>query len=399
MNKFFASLVLIIIGASVLYFAKPVLFAQSNTEIESFPEIELQIETRIEEHTVTDEDTFTTVMDALGIDYVDALEIVESAKEVVDFTHIKAGKVFRLVYEEDTPTRVEYEPGTETMIVVDLTKNYLTTEEPIPYDISVERADVVITESLFVAGLDAGLSEVLLLDFVDVFAWEVDFATQVQSGDSFSLLYEKRSRNGNDVGVGDILFGSFTNVGETSYAYRFIDSSDSISYYNQDGDSLVREFLKAPLNFSRISSGYTTARFHPVLKTTMPHRAIDYAAAYGTPVKAVSDGKVTFAGWNGGSGNFIDIRHNSIYETQYAHLSRIAVQQGESVKQGDIIGYVGSTGLSTGPHLHYQVKVNGQLTNPLEVVFPKGDPIPEDEVEEFYKQKDNIDQIFNSSID
>lgn len=395
MKHLLVLLTLLIIGASIFLLTNPMLFAQSNpeTEMENTEEDQTQVDVRVEEYLVLQDDTFTTVMGALGIDYSTALEIVDSSNEIFDFTRIKEGKTFRLIYEGEIPIRIEYEPGTETMIVVDLRNKYTATEESIPYDISIEQTQVIVDDSLFVSGLAAGLSEVLLLDFVDVFAWEVDFATQVQAEDSFTVVYEKRFRDGVESGVGDILYGSFTNVGETSTAYRFIDSDGSTQYFTREGDSLVREFLKSPLNYSRISSGYTTARFHPVLQSTMPHRAIDYAAAYNTPVRAVSDGTVTFAGWNGGHGNYIDIRHSSVYESQYSHLSRIAINQGDAVKQGDVIGYVGSTGLSTGPHLHYQVKVNGQLMDPLEVEFPKGDPIPDGQMEEFYRQRDEIDQI------
>ncbi|PIZ54790.1 hypothetical protein COY25_01745, partial [Candidatus Uhrbacteria bacterium CG_4_10_14_0_2_um_filter_41_7] len=155
--------------------------------------------------------------------------------------------------------------------------------------------------------------------------------------------------------------------------------------------SLVKQFLKAPLSFTRITSGYTDSRFHPTLERTMPHRAIDYAAPIGTPIMAVADGTVTFAKWNGCFGNNIDLKHNSVYETQYAHLSKFSVVAGQTVHQGDIIGYTGTTGCSTGPHLHYQVRVNGTLVNPLEVDFPEGDPIPEDQMADFLKQKDEID--------
>jgi len=346
-------------------------------------------------YTVAQEDTFTTVADQLGISYSDALDIVEAAEDVFDFTSINVGKTFRLLSQEGVPMFLEYEPGTEYMIVVDLQNAFSTSKEVIEYEITVERADVVIEESLFVSGLNAGISEVLLLEYVDIFAWDVDFATQVQQGDTYTILYEKRYRDGEEAGVGDVLYGSFTNVGEVSEAYRFMSEEGGRSYYNSEGESLIREFLRAPLSYSRISSGYTTARFHPVTQTTMPHRAIDYAAPTGTPVYAVADGTVTAARWNGGFGNYVDIRHNSVYETQYAHLSRIAVSAGQSVAQGEIVGYVGSTGWSTGPHLHYQVKVNGTLTNPLEVDFPKGDPLSEDLLGAFEQQKSEIQDFLH----
>lgn len=156
---------------------------------------------------------------------------------------------------------------------------------------------------------------------------------------------------------------------------------------------MQRQFLKAPLNYSRITSGFTYSRFHPVLQASTPHRAIDYAASTGTPIFAVADGVITQAGWNGGYGNYIDISHGSVYDTQYAHLSRIIVSYGQTISQGETIGYVGSTGFSTGPHLHYQVQVHGELVNPLEVDFPEGDPILDEERDQFESQKQEIDEL------
>jgi len=171
-------------------------------------------------------------------------------------------------------------------------------------------------------------------------------------------------------------------------AYRFVDSNEKEGYYDEKGNSLVRQFLRAPLHYSRITSGFAYARFHPILGKNTPHRAIDYAAPVGTPIMATADGTVTFAGWSTiGYGNFIDVKHNGIYSTQYAHLSRFGkgIKAGAHVQQGQIIGYVGSTGYSTGPHLHYQIKKNGHLVNPLEIELPAGDPIPEDQKEAFQK--------------
>jgi len=376
----------------VLFAAGGFLFTSRDSQadepvIEEVVEVEPEVQVVVEEYLVTEDDTFTTVTDYFGIPYADALAIVDTAEGVFDFTSIKVGKPFRLVSEDGVVTRLEYEPGTEYFVSVDLLAGFVTTKEAIAYDLSIERAEVTISESLFVSGLNAGLSEVLLLDFVEIFAWDVDFATQVQVGDTYTILYEKRSRDGEEAGVGDVLYGNFVNVGEVSEAFRFVDPEGETSYYDPEGRSLAREFLRAPLSYSRISSGYTNARFHPVVQRNMPHRAIDYAAPYGTPIVAVADGTVTYAGWNGGYGNYIDIRHNSVYETQYAHLSSMTVSYGERVEQGKVIGYVGSTGWSTGPHLHYQVQVNGSLMNPLEVDFPKGDPLSDELLPMFEEQK------------
>ena len=389
MKKLFT--ILVIVGASVGgYFVVQPMIAKETVDTEEVI-TEPEIVIRTEEYTIGDGDTFTIAAEELGITYSDALKIVETAEPIFDFTKVKLGKKLVTVYEDEVLSRLEYEPNSNIVITVDLQNKFETVEKPIEYDISIESAELTIQNSLYVDGIESHIPDLLILKFADVFAWEIDFATQVQPGDSMKVLYEKRSRNGVDSGVGEVLWGEFTNSGDISYAYRFIDSNEKSSYYNENGESLVREFLKAPLSFSRITSGYTNSRFHPTLQRSTPHRAIDYGAATGTPIMAVADGTVKVARWNGGYGNYIDIRHNSIYETQYAHLSKYAVSAGDHVEQGDIIGYVGSTGFSTGPHLHYQVKVNGALLNPLEVEFPKGEAISEDQLDEFYKQKDEID--------
>lgn len=384
-------LTIILSAGAIFYFAKQ---ANSQPKIQEQEVVtEIQIEITKEKYTIQEGDTFISAIEALGFEYATGIEIVDSAAEVFDFTSVKLGKDIAIISHDGVQKYLEYEPGTEYVIRVDLNNNFETTKADIEYEIEIARASVTIENSLFVSGLEANLDEELILQFADIFAWEVDFATQIQNGDNFEVLYEKRFRDGVESGVGYVLKGSITNYGETYYAYQYKNFEDKISYFNERGESLVREFLKAPLSYSRITSGFTYSRFHPTLGTNTPHRAIDYAAPYGTPIMSVADGVVKYASWNGGYGNYIDIRHNSTYDTQYAHLSSFNVRAGDSVKQGDIIGYVGSTGFSTGNHLHYQVKVNGELQNPLEIDFPAGDPIPEDQMDEFNKQKEQIDAL------
>lgn len=347
-----------------------------------------------ENYIISEGDTFTVAMEALGISYSNALAMVAAAEGVFDLTTVKLGKEISLVFEDGVRKRIEYEPNSEQVVVVNLEDDFKTELKEIEYDISVERAEGPIASSLFLTMKDQGLPELLVIKFADVLAWEIDFATQVQSGDSYSVIYEKRTRNGEDAGVGDVLRAEFVNDGERMVAYRYVKPDGGVTYYSEEGKSLVRQFLKAPMSYTRITSGYSMARFHPVTGRTGAHRAIDYAAPTGTPIMAVADGKVTFAGWSSiGYGNFIKIKHNGIYGTNYAHLSRFAVSSGDFVKQGDIIGYVGSTGFSTGPHLHYEVTVYGELQNPLEVEFPEGDPLPEEEREMFEAQKRAIDTM------
>lgn len=400
MKKVLIFFAIVAIGAVIYYAVSQTGGSQAQGDENVAVEVtEPEVIQTIEEYIVQEDDTFTTVLEELDFEYSTALEIVEATADVFDFTNVRINKTVRVVSLDGVRTYLEYEPNKEDIVRVDLTDDNFSTEiVPIPYELEVKQASVTINESMFLSGLDAGLSEVLIIDLAEVLAWEIDFATQVQSGDSFTVVYEQRSRNGVEDGVGNILAATFTNNGNTSYAYRYENTAGEHGYYDQDGASLIRPFLKAPLAYNRISSGYTHARFHPVTQRTSPHLAIDYAAPTGTPIRAVGDGVITQYGWFGGYGNYVDIRHNGTYQTQYAHLSAYAdgLTVGSSVTQGQIIGYVGSTGFSTGPHLHYQVKVNGQLVNPLEVEFPKGEVLEDDDLALFKKRRTELDKLLEN---
>lgn len=357
---------------------------------------ELEVIVTAETYTIAEGDTFTVAMEALGFPYADALAMVAAGENIFDLTKVKLGKDISLISEDGVPMRIEYEPNSEEVVIIDLQNDFAVSVQPIAFDITVKEATGTIDGSLSTAMMEQGLPELLVIKFADVLAWEIDFATQVQNGDSFRVLYEERSRDGSVAGIGNILRVEFTNRGNTTVAYQYTKPDGDTTYYSEDGSSLVRPFLKAPMSYTRITSGFSMARFHPVTGRTAPHRAIDYAAPTGTPIMAVADGTVTFAGWSAiGYGNFIKIKHNGIYGTNYAHLSAFNVSPGDVVKQGDVIGYVGSTGFSTGPHLHYEVTVYGELKNPLEVEFPKGDALPEEERSQFEEQKRAINAMLN----
>jgi murein DD-endopeptidase MepM/ murein hydrolase activator NlpD len=345
-------------------------------------------------YTVQPGDVFTHAMEQLGIGYSTALGIVDAATGIFDFTRIRDGKIFYLYSIDGVAQKLVYEPDNERQIEVILHPSLLVTQVPIIYDIEEKTAAATIVSSLFLAGATAGLSDALILDIAEIFAWTIDFATQVQQGDSFRVLYEQRLRDGSSAGHGNILAAEFVNNGRSHVAYLFADADGKTQYYDADGNSLIKQFLRAPLAYNRISSGFTNSRFHPTLGRNTPHRAIDYAAPMGTPIMSVGDGTVVFAGWGGGYGNFVKIRHNSTYQTHYAHLSRFAtgLSVGDTVAQGQVIGYVGSTGYSTGPHLHYEIQKNGELVNPLEIELPAGDPVSEDKRDAFFVQKEKLQQ-------
>jgi murein DD-endopeptidase MepM/ murein hydrolase activator NlpD len=237
----------------------------------------------------------------------------------------------------------------------------------------------------------------LALSLSDIFAWDIDFNTDMRNGDTFKVVVEELCRDNEFKRYGDIIAAEFVNNGKTYRAYRF-EHNGKAGYYDDEGNALKRAFLKAPLSFRRISSGFSKGRFHPVLKRYRPHHGIDYAAPAGTPVSTVGDGTVAFSGYKGDYGKLVIIRHPNGYKTYYGHLSRIGkgIAPGAKVRQGDIIGYVGSTGLATGPHLHYEMRVNGSPFNPLRLKVPGGEPIPKGLMAEFEKARDQMSETLAS---
>jgi len=232
----------------------------------------------------------------------------------------------------------------------------------------------VIDSSLFLAGKQAGLSDNMVMQLANIFGWDIDFVLDIRSGDRFYLVYEKIYREGEFLRDGDILAATFVNQGTHYQAFRF-DVDGQGRYFDADGRPMRKAFLRAPLNFSYISSNFNPARFHPILKRVKPHNGIDYRAPAGTPVYAAGDGRVIRSEYNKYNGNFVFIQHANNIETHYLHFSRRVVKQGDRVHQGQVIGYVGSTGLATAPHLHYEFVVNGVHRNPRTVSLPKVEPL------------------------
>jgi murein DD-endopeptidase MepM/ murein hydrolase activator NlpD len=237
-------------------------------------------------------------------------------------------------------------------------------------------AHVSIETSLFLDGLEAGLSKELILQLTEIFAWDIDFATNLRPGDQFTIVYGKKIVGGKETDSDEIIAAEFVNQGVSYAAVRYIDES-GVSYYTPDGESMQRAFLSAPVDFIKISSPFDPHRKHPILNRIRAHKGIDYAARTGTPVKTTGDGIVTFCGRNGAYGQVVIIQHNDRYETVYAHLSNFkkGLTVGNHVKQSDVIGYVGQTGLATGPHLHYEFHVDGIYRDPETVKIPHSMPI------------------------
>ena len=254
-----------------------------------------------------------------------------------------------------------------------------------PPDVSVATAAGVIDSSLFEAGQRAGLSDNIIMQMAEIFGWDVDFVLDIRPGDSFALIFEEQYKDEEKIGEGPILAAEFTNRGRQVRAVRYVDPAGGADYFSADGRSMRKAFLRTPVNFTRISSRFSFSRRHPILHKMRAHRGVDYAAPTGTKVKASGDGRVVFAGSKGGYGRTVILQHGSAYTTVYAHLSRFAkgVRSGRRVQQGQTIGYVGSTGLATGPHLHYEFRVRGAHRDPLKVELPEAAPLAEEYMADF----------------
>jgi murein DD-endopeptidase MepM/ murein hydrolase activator NlpD len=247
-----------------------------------------------------------------------------------------------------------------------------------PVDIELRTATATIDDSLFTSGMKAGIPTTLLSQLVDIFTWDVDVEKDIHQGASFKILYEQRSIRGqSNKAQLRILAAEMINAGQKMTAIYFEKQKGIGSYYNAEGRSLARSFLRFPVEFTNITSKFSESRFHPVLKTSLPHTGVDFAAERGTPVRAVGDGVINQAGWNGSYGKLVEIQHDDSFTTRYAHLSGYGsgIRKGSLVKKGQVIGFVGSTGRTTGPHLHFELYKDQQYVNPLSLEFPAEDTI------------------------
>ncbi len=252
----------------------------------------------------------------------------------------------------------------------------------------VHYATGVIKSSLFEAAAQAGMKDTMTLQMANIFGWDIDFAQDLREGDSFTVVYEEQYINGELLRDGAIRSAEFTNQGKIYSALRFKDGDGSFGYYTPEGLSMRKAFLRTPVDFTRISSGFSVARYHPILHRMRAHMGVDYAAPNGTPIRAASNGKVAFKGMKGGYGNTLILQHAGSYSTLYGHMSGFArnIRQGSPVQQGQVIGYVGHSGLATGPHLHYEFRIAGVHHDPLKVALPKAEPIQPKYKAEFSRQ-------------
>ncbi len=318
---------------------------------------------------LTGNDTFYNVMSLLNVSAPEIHAIAEKARPIYDLRQLRKDTVLRVYTKDDKWARVEYKFGDYQTLVVLADGGIKACTAELPHEKKTVLISGTIKDSLYEDGIRAGADPQLIVGLSDIFAWDIDFAADIRKGDSFSILAEMFYVNGKPVRTGRILGAEMVNDGRKYTAVYFAGPDGTGSYYDADGRSVTRTLLKSPLRYSRISSYFSNRRFNPVLKIYRPHHGIDYAAPRGTPVEAAGDGRVVYAGWMNGFGNFIRVKHNNGYMTGYGHLSRIArgIRRGVRVKQSQVIGFVGSTGISTGPHLHYEVRINNRVVNPLSI--------------------------------
>ena len=244
----------------------------------------------------------------------------------------------------------------------------------------------IITNSLFLAGKDAGLTDALVMELAGIFGWDIDFILDIREGDQFTVIYEEKYVEGEKIANGKILAAEFLNQGKSYKSVRYTDSLGNSEYYTPAGLSMRKAFLRAPVDFSYISSSFNPRRYHPILKRVKAHNGVDYRAPKGTPVKAAGDGKVIISAYSKYNGHHVFVQHGQKYVTKYLHFTKRKVRSGQKVKQGQIIGYVGATGLAEAPHLHYEFLVNGVHRNPRTIKLPDAQPINRKEKNAFIKQ-------------
>lgn len=338
--------------------------------------------------------TFAQALNAKGVSRRLTHEIARSLRPHLNFRKLPSGSAFQATVDDSGSLRdflLEVSP-IEKYEVTREGSEYRGVRREIPIERRVEKIAGTVTSSLFESMEALGEKPDLTLRMVDIFLWDFDFNSHARPGDEFRMLVEKEYADGRFVRYGKILIAEYDNRGKTYAGIYFEKGPGKGDYYNPDGRSVRKTFLRSPLRFTRISSRYTHRRRHPILGGVRPHLAVDYAAPHGTPVWAVADGTILSAGWKGGNGKTVLIQHRMGYRTMYNHLSRIArgIRKGARVRQKQVIGYVGSTGLSTGPHLDYRVIKNGHFVNPLTQKFIPGEPIPRSQQTTFRRLRDQL---------
>ena len=397
-NLFFKSIYLIIIVTLLVFLLREFLYNESET-VNVLP-VKEEVKTNefgfvddllnLSTETVQKDETLSDILNPYFLKNTNVSELARLSRNIFDVRKIRYGKTYHLYSLNDSLNTLRYfvyEPDDINYFVYDLCDSINI--YPGKKDIKIKRdsKSAVITTSLFDALLENNASIDLAIKLSKIFAWQIDFY-RLQKGDNFKVIYEEEYVDTNMVGIGKILGAYFSHYGKDYYAIPFMQDS-VYQFFDENGNSLRKQFLKTPIEFARISSRYTSKRLHPVLKVYRPHLGVDYAAPTGTPIKTVGDGVVEAATYTSGNGNYVKIRHNSVYTTQYLHMSRFGngIKKGTLVKQGQVIGYVGSTGLASGPHCHFIFYINGSPVDPLKVELPPSHPVKEELRKDYEAQK------------
>ena len=358
---------------------------------------------RCQEGKVRNGQFFSTMMTGLGLSAQEAYDLTIACDTVFNVKNLRVGNTYKAYYEGETLKCVLYQQDRTSDILFECQPPYKVSMLTRPVEVRQKYADVVINSSLWNDMRAAGASPLLILSLSDIYAWTIDFFG-LQKGDRFRVLYEEKVCDGDVIAIDTVRYAIFSRNGQDLPMVMYNQKDGGNIWWNEKGESMRKAFLKAPLKFSRISSGFSYARRHPVTRRVQPHTGIDYAAPKGTPVMSIGDGVVTSMKYEGAGGNTIRIRHNSVYSTAYLHLSGYAkgLKAGQRVRQGQVIGYVGSTGRSTGPHLDFRVWKNGSPINPLKMESPPAEPLLKENLpsfEEMHKKyRAQVDSIYARDI-
>lgn len=345
----------------------------------ALPVIDTSGETYWREARIERGDTIASILQRLQIDETGSALLLQYAREARSLYRLVPGRTVRARTTADGRLlALRYLNGAQLLKIDQNGRDALQVwEGPADVETRVQMSSGEIASSLFAATDTAGMPDAVAVQIADVFSTDIDFHRDLRRGDRFAAIYEVQYHQGEPVKSGRLLAAEFTNQGKTLHAVWFQSPDGEGGYYTLDGKNIRKSFLRSPLEFSRISSGFTRGRFHPILKKWRAHTGVDYAAPTGTRVKTTGNGVIEFAGRRGGYGNLVIVRHQSKFTTWYGHLSRFApgIQRGKRVSQGDVIGFVGSTGLATGPHLHYEFRINNVYQDPLRVAMPPAPPL------------------------
>ncbi|KPV39402.1 hypothetical protein AN478_11685 [Thiohalorhabdus denitrificans] len=366
--------------------------SQAETETASAAEADPAIQW--EAYELQKGETLSQLGERVGLGARTSWALARASQDVFPVRRMRSGRTIRVHYnDQGDPEEIRYGIDSGRYLAWRRQEGggYEAVIEKYPRTERIRTAHAEIETSLFGAGARAGLPEGITMELARIYGWDIDFAHDLRQGDWFRVLYKEYYRDGEKVGNGPILAAEFVTRGESHKAIRFTDAAGNSDYYTPDGRSVRKAFLRNPMKVTRITSRFTRSRDHPVLNKRRAHKGVDYGAPTGTPIRATGDGRVVFRGRKGGYGNVVMLRHAGRYTTVYAHMSRFGkFRKGQRIKQGQTVGYVGQSGLATGPHLHYEFRVNGNHRNPLTVKLPEAEPLPDEHRTAFNRQRHHL---------